>query len=213
MRTALEMIDENGLDHFGLEALAARLQVRAPSLYHHFTGREAILRDVARLITFEAEPPTEADDHDWKWWFLETTSSFRRSVLRHPKAAPLLLQFYPRGFRFTLSSYERGARLLEGAGIPADLHAMILDGLDKITFGSALFAATGLSAGATGLFPGVDGDRDPALVRAVHANRWHDEDELFRQMLACFLDGAAALAISSTRPARKRHRQATRGGP
>src|SRR5487761_547473 len=102
VRTALQMIDDDGLDRFGLEALAARLQVRAPSLYYHFKGKEAILREVARLITFEADPPAEPDAHDWKWWFLETTSSFRRSVLRHPKAAPLLLQFYPRGFRFTL---------------------------------------------------------------------------------------------------------------
>ena len=193
LRTALELIDEDGLDAFGLEPLAVRLGVKAPSLYHHFRGKAEILEDVARLITFEAVVPADPPVEAWQSWFLEISTSFRRSVLRHPNAAPLLLQFFPRGLGFTLSTYERGARLLGRVGIPVELHAMIFEGLDKLTFGSALFAAAQASNGSSEQFAGLNPDRDPALVRAVEANRWPDHEELFRETMRCFLAGVAAL--------------------
>ena len=209
VKTALELIDEEGLDGFGMEVLAVRLGVRAPSLYHHFRGKADILQDVARLVTREAAVPPDPANDDWQSWFVDMSTNFRRSVLRHPKTAPLLLEFFPRGLGFTLSTYERGARLLERVGVPVELHAMIFEGLDKLTFGSALFGAAQLSAGEIGLFPSLDPDRDPALIQAVDSNRWPDQEHLFRQTALAFLYGAVALnrtgsAVPGSRNGRRR---------
>lgn len=186
VRAALRIIDEGGLEAFGLEALARELGVRAPSLYHHFEGKDDILAQVARLVTFEASIPPDPPPERWEEYFIELAVHFRQAILRHPNTAPLVLQYYPR--RYTLSTYERAVGLMLRAGIPAELHVMILEGLDKLTLGSALFAAK-WSMGEHGVFPGVDPDRDPQLVRAIELNPW-SEEELFRQTIRSFLRGA-----------------------
>ncbi|WP_302849037.1 TetR/AcrR family transcriptional regulator [Serinicoccus kebangsaanensis] len=48
--TALAMIREAGVDSMTMRALAARLDVSAPALYHHVAGREELLDLVARRV-------------------------------------------------------------------------------------------------------------------------------------------------------------------
>ena len=126
---------------------------------------------------------------------VEISTRFRRAVLRHPNAAPLLVQYFPR--RFTLSTYERGTRLLLDSGVPVELHALIFEGLDRLTFGWALFSALSRSQGVTELFPGIDPDRDPGLILASKKNPWSDE-ELFREAIRSFLRGATAASPSAS---------------
>lgn len=197
LRAALRIIDEGGLEEFGLEALARDLGVRAPSLYHHFDGKADILAQVARLVTFEAAIPPEPPPERWEEFFVSLAVSFRAAILRHPNAAPLVLQYYPR--RYTLSTYERAVGLMLRAGVPIELHVMIIEGLDKLTLGSALFAAK-WSMGDHSIFPGVDADRDPQLIQAIRDNPWSDE-ELFAETLRSFLRGAA-LGTSETASSR-----------
>ncbi|MFH8558388.1 TetR family transcriptional regulator [Streptomyces celluloflavus] len=51
IREALALIDAEGADAFSLPRLAARLGIRTPSLYHHVTGRAAVVEGVRRLVT------------------------------------------------------------------------------------------------------------------------------------------------------------------
>lgn len=203
--TALRIIDESGLEAFGLEALARKLGVRAPSLYHHFDGKADILARVARLVTFEAEVPADPGPGHLEDFFVNLATSFRRAILRHPNAAPLVLQYYPR--RHTLSTYERAAGLMLEAGVPEHLHVMILEGLDKLTLGSALFAAK-WAMGDSSFFPGVDPERDPQLIRAIDANPWKEED-LFEETIRGFLRGTMTEGAPE-RPAGRRARRPAR---
>lgn len=187
VQAALRIIDAEGLESFGLDRLAKELGVKAPSLYHHFDGKADILAQVARLVTFEARvPPNPSTDH-WEDFFVELAISFRSALLRHPNTAPLVLQYYPR--RYVLSTYERAVRLMTSAGIPVELHVMVLEGLDKLTLGSSLFAAK-WSMAEQGVFPGVDPDRDPMLIRSIERNPWTD-DQLFEETIRSFLRGAS----------------------
>lgn len=198
---ALKLIDEDGIDTFGLERLAKVLGVKAPSLYHHFSGKADILAQVARLVTFEVVVPTEPPSEKWQEWFVEISTRFRRAVLRHPNAAPLLVQYFPR--RFTLSTYERGTRLLRDNRVPVELHALIFEGLDKLTFGWALFSALSRADGVTELFPGIDPDRDPGLVAASEKNPWGDE-QLFQEAVRSFLRGAVEALNASKNGSRRK---------
>lgn len=184
MAVALQIIDESGLESFGIEQVAQALGVRAPSLYHHFSGKADILAQVARHITLDVVPPPDPAPGEWSDWFVEIATRFRRSVLAHPNAAPLVVQYFPR--RFTLSTYERGTHFLRESGVPVHLHAMLFEGLDRLTFGSALMAAI---VQDESLFPGMDPERDPGLLAAVEANPWDDE-ELFRVTIRSFIRGA-----------------------
>ena len=57
---ALRIIDEEGLDALSLPRLARDIGVRAPSLYHHFADKSAILAAVSRAIVAEIKVPREA---------------------------------------------------------------------------------------------------------------------------------------------------------
>ena len=201
IRTALEIIDKDGPAAFGVQRLAAEMGVKAPSLYHHFEGKEEILTQVARLVIREVEPPPAPPANRWQEWFVEIATRLRTVILRHPKAAPLLIEYFPRGY--FLSTYERAAVILQRVGVPVELYALLFDGLDKLAFGSAIMDATALSNGETGLFPGVDPNRDPALTLAIEANPWTGE-ALFKESIRRFVRGVIETPLPKGKEKRTR---------
>jgi AcrR family transcriptional regulator len=200
-KAALRIIDEDGLEALSLEKIARELGVKAPSLYHHFSDKAEILASVARLVVLEVPLPPDPVEKDWVEWHAQICVDFRRAILNHPKAAPLLLQFFPR--QFMLSTYERASRNLERAGVPLELHILIIEGMDKLTLGSALYTAARRTSGQSE-FPTVDPDRDPMLARALDANRWTEED-VFAETIRSFLRGAIQ---ATPAPNRRRNRSA-----
>jgi len=193
-RAALEIIDAEGLEALSLERLAKELGVRAPSLYHHFADKAEILARVARLVALEVPVPPEPSTDNWQEWMVEMCVGFRRAIMAHPNAAPLLLRYYPR--QFMLSSYERASRVLDQVGVP-------LEGVDKLTLGSGLYGAYRKATGQSE-FPAVDPDRDPMLARALEANPF-GEEEAFAETVRSFLRGVVSAALP-TRNGRRRSR-------
>src|SRR3954471_12807907 len=128
---ALRIIDEEGLSACSTPRLAREFGVRAPSLYHHFADRADIMSEVARLVVRETKlPPRVATDH-WTDWFVTLAMNFRRTILRHPNVAPILLEFWPRDLLTPL--YDNASGVLHQAGVPVEVHALILDGLETLT--------------------------------------------------------------------------------
>jgi len=200
-RAALEIIDAEGLEALSLERLAKELGVRAPSLYHHFADKAEILARVARLVALEVPVPPEPSTDNWQEWMVEMCVGFRRAIMAHPNAAPLLLRYYPR--QFMLSSYERASRVLDQVGVPMELHIVIIEGVDKLTLGSGLYGAYRKATGQSE-FPAVDPDRDPMLARALEANPF-GEEEAFAETVRSFLRGVVSAALP-TRNGRRRSR-------
>jgi AcrR family transcriptional regulator len=203
VRTALEMIDEDGLASFSLEKLSKRLGVRGPSLYHHFDDRADLLAHVAKLVL--SEVPDRWGDPDvsepWDELVLRMTLEFRRAMLRHPNAGPVLLEHFPR--ELVLTTYERAVTTLEEQGIPDRYHLLIFEGLEKLTFGSALYWS---SAGTTAKgkripFGDVSADGYPALDRAVQASAYDDES-IFEASCRAFLEGIKLEVASNKRKRR-----------
>lgn len=182
---AMEIIDETGLDGFNLGLVAKRLNVSAPSLYHHFRDKNEILAEVARLILIEAEEPKRLSNADWREALVSLGLATRRSILRHPKAAPLLLMFPPR--HLALRAYERSLRQFEKRGVPKHLHMTIVNGLDSIVFGTSLLSASVRAQGVES-FPVYDRASFPCLTDAIQANDL-SEDEMFAQVIRAFLEG------------------------
>lgn len=187
VETALRMIDEDGLEEFSLPKLAAQLKVRTPSLYHHFADKAEILADVAREIVLEARLPRRRPADSWMEWFVSLGLSFRRAVLRHRRAAPVLLQYLPRDV--LIRTYEDSARFLAEVGVPTELRALIIDGMDKLTLGAVLTEAMKDPADRARIFSGVDPDSLPVLAAAMNVNSYSAED-LYAESIRCFLRGA-----------------------
>lgn len=189
---AIRIIDSDGLSACSLPRLAGEFGVRAPSLYHHFADRAEIMAEVARAIVRETVVPRRSTHPDWTEWFVTLALNFRRSILRHPNAAPILLEFVPRDVLSPL--YDNAARYLTECGVPEHLHVLILDGLESLTLGAALTQATKQPADRSETFSQVDRSAEQALARAVDANRWDTTQELFAQAIRSFIRGAADLS-------------------
>ena len=156
VEASLRIIDREGLDAFSLPRLARELNVQAPSLYHHFQDRADILRTVARAIVLQSRVPAPAACRTWVDWFVGISLSFRRAVLSHRNAAPILLEFMPRDV--LIWNYELGVQILAAVGVPPEARIAVIDGLDTLTLGASLAEAARSPARAGQVFANVDAD-------------------------------------------------------
>jgi AcrR family transcriptional regulator len=187
VEASLRIIDDEGLDAFTLPRLARDLNVAAPSLYHHFADRADILRTVARAIVLETRLPDPATCASWVDWFVGISLAFRRAVLSHRNAAPVLLQFMPRDL--LVRNYEIGVQVLAQLGVPPGQRIGVIDGLDTLTLGASLAAAAKSPAQAGQVFPSADPDTAPMLAQEIAGNR-RTAEELFADSVRSFLAGA-----------------------
>lgn len=67
MRTALQVMQSDGIDGLSMRKLAARLNVRAPTLYWYFPDRASILRSVIKTLFAEAIHRVP-DSDSWQIW-------------------------------------------------------------------------------------------------------------------------------------------------
>jgi TetR/AcrR family transcriptional regulator, tetracycline repressor protein len=169
VEASLLIIDREGLDAFSLPRLARELNVAAPSLYHHFADRADILRTVARAIVLATRLPDPATCATWVDWFVGISLAFRRAVLSHRNAAPILLEFMPRDL--LVRNYEIGVRILAEIGVPPGQRILVIDGLDTLTLGASLAAAAKSPAQAGQVFASVDPDTEPMLAQELACNR------------------------------------------
>ncbi|MDN5913744.1 MAG: TetR/AcrR family transcriptional regulator [Pseudonocardia sp.] len=177
-RAALSIVDEGGTATLSLERIATALNVRAPSLYNHFTDKAEILAEVARIIVLDTpRVPDPAPGH-WREWLVEESTLFRRSLLRHPRAVPLVVEYLPQTLLVRL--YQQYSLLLSSHAVPERMHLFLLEAAHRMTVGSAVSAATGRAALESLELDG-DGGARPAS---------ESEDELrFVGMLQAFLRG------------------------
>jgi AcrR family transcriptional regulator len=181
VETALQIIDELGLDALSIRGVAARLGVRAPSLYNHIESKKRLCEEIARTLLFSRRP--SGVDKDWREYIVQVAVDTRRAILRHPNAAPLLLQYFPRDV--LVDSYERSISLYR---VPAELHLMITEGIELLTYGSALFCAA-YRARKKPAWPDFPHERYPHLAKAIKsANPSHEKmfADLVRRFLSSF---------------------------
>src|SRR5690349_14628757 len=181
------IIDADGLDAFSLPRRGRDLSVAAAWLYHPFAVRAAVLRTVARAIVLATRLPAAATFASWVVWFVGISLAFRRAVLSHRNAAPILLQFMPRDL--LVRNYEVGVQVLAELGVPPGRRIGVIDGLDTLTLGASLAAAAKSPAQAGQVFASADPDTEPMLAQDIAGNRLTAE-ELFADSVRSFLAGA-----------------------
>ena len=92
-RTALELIDNEGVGAATMRAIAGRLGVEAMSLYKHVSTRDELLDLVVELIVAELDqdPEVRRDATEgWRDYLTRLARGVRRYALAHPHAFPLV---------------------------------------------------------------------------------------------------------------------------
>lgn len=137
LRTALELLNEEGLDALTTRRLAGRLGVRSPALYWHFASKAELFAALAsEILATRHVLPIPADPGDWRSWFAENARSFRRSLLAYRDGARLHA-----GTRPSHAELERLAlkvAYMEKAGFTQRHALMALYASSQFTLGSVL---------------------------------------------------------------------------
>lgn len=147
LRTALEIVDRDGVDALSMRRLSEAVERDTTVLYRHVPSKAAVLDGVAEIVLSQLSVDTT--DRDWAGQLRIVAHHFRELALSHPNVVPLLVTrplATPLGQRppGTLRPLEDVLTLLTSAGFPGDdalhiyrvlfayLHGHILDELQEI---------------------------------------------------------------------------------
>jgi AcrR family transcriptional regulator len=128
--TALQLIDDQGVDALSMRRLGRALDRDPMRLYRFAGSKDELLDGIVELVLGELQVPTDAPAHTWPAVLRAAAHAYRGLALRHPHVVPLLVTrplSTPLGLRplGTLRPLEALLELLIRAGFDArgSLHA------------------------------------------------------------------------------------------
>ncbi len=135
LEAAMALADRIGIEPFTIRKLAAELDVKPMTLYHHVPNKEAILDGIVDLVFSEIELPPE--DVDWTTAIRHRCLSARTVLARHPWAPPLMESRTSPG-PGTLRHHDAVLGCLRRGGLSLPLTAHAYAVIDSFVYGFAL---------------------------------------------------------------------------
>ncbi|MBT2234369.1 TetR/AcrR family transcriptional regulator [Nonomuraea sp. NEAU-A123] len=161
---AIDVLDAEGLDALTMRRLGTQLGVSAMSLYRHLPNRDAVLAAVVDHLFAEAVIDLEADT-PWPEALGRFAGAYRRMLLGHPQAVPLLAT-HP-------VDIDLGLELLAGlldrfgaAGIPRQDALTAIQSIAVYVLGHAL--------AQVGTPPGTDPPRLNGMAAVAFYDQWFE---------------------------------------
>ncbi|KQU52321.1 hypothetical protein ASG84_25035 [Rhodococcus sp. Leaf278] len=169
VEAALVIVDEDGPEGLNLRKIAKALDVTAASLYHHFANKEEILAELTMHLLRKQRIPKQQDG--WQNTFVAGTHQYRRTLLEHPRAAPILASRLWQGYSY--AKFEHSLSSMAAGGVPEKLQLAIMRAGEMLGLASALIGPDWDNS-KYGDVP----DEYPALRRAIEADTWTAEESL-----------------------------------
>ena len=142
-REALSLMDEQGAEALTMKALARRLEVEAPSLYHHVSGKAEIIEMVRDLIVADISLEAFAT-LPWDEALRDFAHSYHAAFSAHPNLVPLLMRT-PVDSPLAYEMYDRVVASMVAQGWGQEAAVEILLGLELFVLGSVIdLSANGL---------------------------------------------------------------------
>lgn len=147
---SIALADEIGIEAFTIRKLAAALDVKPMTIYHHIPSKEAILDGMVDIVFGEiALPPA---DRQWRVAIRERCVSMREVLLRHWWAPPLMESRTNPG-PLTLQHHDEVIGCLLGGGLSIQMAAHAYAILDSYLYGFALEEANLPEGGTKDIAP------------------------------------------------------------
>lgn len=142
VKTALDIVDRDGLAGLSMRKLGAELGVDPMAAYRHLPNKDALLDGVVEAVM--SEVPLDVDlALPWQDQLRHLARANLRTLLAHPNAAPLISQralTTPASLRLPEKVFE----ILTAAGIPVREAGLTINTLGLLT--SSIAMAEGASA-------------------------------------------------------------------
>jgi TetR/AcrR family tetracycline transcriptional repressor len=191
-------MDSQGLDGVSLRAIAARLGIRQPALYHHFASKAELLDALAEeaLDRWHTDR-LPIDGEPWPEFVARNARSLRRALLSVRDGARLVASAGSRSPQLDHAIAQ--IALLERAGFGGTEAALALIAVSRYTIGSAIEQQTARDGGDIVL----DSDRADAetghLVDVVRDVVALGPDHEFEVGLAALIRGLEPVTPASSR--------------
>lgn len=141
-RTALALVDRDGLENLSMRSLAAEFGIGTMTLYTYFRDKADLLDAVVDAAA--GEHTFDAEDGPWKERLRTVMRELRKALTRHPALLELRLR-KPIITSGAMRSTEAGLKALHDAGLEAPEAARAFRTLFLYTFGFAAFSKPQLS--------------------------------------------------------------------
>lgn len=194
---AVDLVDRQGLESFGVRRLASELGVDPMSIYHHIKGKAALLDAVSEAVLTEVTATADQWPDEWAELMRAMARGYRALALRHPRVVPLLAT-RAQTSATALGAIERLTSAIRRARLPDQLAAdapMVL-----FSFLNGYLLATVRpdpgDPSATPATPALDPDLYPTLAALSPLQAGFGGDAEFERMLDGVVLGIAALARS-----------------
>jgi AcrR family transcriptional regulator len=136
---AVKLADVIGVEALTIRKLAAELDVKPMTIYHHVANKDAILDGMVDLVFSEIDlPPT---DVGWRAAIRQRAVSARAALHRHPWAAPLMESRTSPG-PATLRHHDAVLGCFRAGGFSIEMTAHAYAVVDAFIYGFALQEAS-----------------------------------------------------------------------
>lgn len=144
--TALELLNERGLEGVTLRQLAKKLNVQAPALYWHFKNKKALVTGMAEEILHKAltDFTTSKDSEEsWQSWLLQMFRQLRQALLSYTDGGRVVAGAHLSIIMADFS--ERTMQTLVNEGVCLREARIIILTATRFTFGHVIEEQTNVS--------------------------------------------------------------------
>lgn len=205
---ALSIVDSDGADRLTMRRLGERLGVDPMAVYHHVPNKLGVLDGIVERIWSGVELPAASPGEGWTDVLYETFQAFRRRLLQHPRAVPIVGS---RPFRTPqlLQLIEQMLERLATAGLAGKDAMQLIDCLSGFTIGKVLAETSGMFEDDPEQITGdLSAESHPHLARTLAEGYVLAPDEEFALGLQAMLAGWQGLPQPEEGPLAKRRRVA-----
>jgi AcrR family transcriptional regulator len=198
---AVDLVDRQGLESFGVRRLASELGVDPMSIYNHIKGKAALLDAISEAVLTEVSATTAQWPDDWMGIARAMARGYRDTAMRHPRVFPLLAT-RAQTSAVALEAIER----LTAAMRRAKIADQTITDAPLVLFGflnGYLLAILSTEPGGTGdpatgaALPAFDPARYPTLAALAPLQAGFGSEVEFERLLESVLVG---IAEGATRP-------------
>lgn len=203
VRTALELLDNEGLDAVSMRKVAQRLGTGAASLYAHVHNKDELHELMLDLVIGEIEVP-EPDPASWRQQIKDLVNRQVEVFSAHPGIAQVVLRTPAPTGPNALTVTEAMLSILRAAGLPDREVAFAVDVIALFATAAAMELSADFGLGdeqraerirqVEQYFAALPADRFPTLVSMLPVLSQGAYRERFEFGLDLLLDGLAARA-------------------
>ena len=165
IHTALELLDEVGMEGLTTRKLAQKLNIEQPSLYWHVKNKRALLDALSvEILMLHHDHFEPGEEEHWTDFLRENAKSFRRALLSHRDAAKIHLGTRPSPEQFQI--VEKQLQFLCDQGFSLEDALYTLGVTSHFVLGSVLEEREYLEAMRDD-DPAIDAKMPPLLTSAL----------------------------------------------